>query len=238
VIEEKYAVPRACIFDAYGTLLDIQRLQKSAEKAFGETASLFIALWRQKQLEYSWVETIYCKYRDFAALAYDALNYTLDAFGIRNTALRDELFSNYFRLDPFPDAVPILSVLRQQRIPLGVLTNGSYGMLEEGLRYAKIHGLFDIILSVDEVRAYKPHPSVYRLASERFRLAPHEIVFVSANGWDCAGADAAGLSVLHLKRHKSPIIEYQLAHVPIIESLERLPALLAAPISPSRQSIS
>lgn len=222
---------RAAVFDAYGTLLDVHAAVGRHAARLGERAAAVSALWRAKQLEYSWILSQAGAYEDFWALTGRALDHALAAHGIADAeGLREDLLSAYRRLDAYPDAAPALGALREAGIGTAILSNGQPGMLADALEAAGLAALLDAVLSVDPLRRYKPHPSVYALATERFRCQPHEIAFVSGNAWDAYGAARFGFRVHWLNRGGQPA-EYwldALAAGPPLTDLAALPARLAA----------
>ncbi|HEY0832788.1 MAG TPA: haloacid dehalogenase type II [Azospirillum sp.] len=217
---------RACVFDAYGTLLDVTAAARHCRADLGDAADALAALWRAKQLEYTWVRTLMGDYADFWQVTGEALDYALDRHGRADPALRARLMDLYFRLDPFPDAVPALEALRARGMRTAILSNGSPAMLDGAADGAGLRPLLDDVLSVDPLRLYKPHPSVYRLACDRLGLERAEILFVSSNGWDAAGAGAFGFKVAWLNRAGNPPDRLPAPPTATIASLTDLPALL------------
>jgi 2-haloacid dehalogenase len=220
---------RACVFDAYGTLLDVHAAVARHAPRLGDQAAAVSALWRAKQLEYSWILSATGDYEDFAAITDRALGTALAAHGIADAALRAELLAAYRRLDAFPDAAPVLAALRGAGMATAILSNGEPAMLEEAVSAAGLAGLLDAVLSVHPLRRYKPAREVYALATARFACQPHEVAFVSGNAWDGYGAARFGCRVFALSRAPAPA-EYWLDSLAAarITSLAELPALLAA----------
>ncbi|MGG5807736.1 haloacid dehalogenase type II [Falsiroseomonas sp. CW058] len=221
------APPRACVFDAYGTLLDVHAAVARHAARLGAQAAAVSALWRAKQLEYSWILSAAGDYEDFAAVTDRALGVALAAHGIADAALRADLLAAYRRLDAFGDAAPALTALRRAGIATAILSNGEPAMLEEAVDAAGLAPLLDAVLSVHPLRRYKPHRSVYALATARFACQPHEIAFVSGNAWDAYGAARFGFRVHWLNRAPQPT-EYWLDRVAAarIATLAELPTLL------------
>jgi len=218
---------RAAVFDAYGTLLDVHAAVGRHTARLGERAGALSALWRAKQLEYSWILSQAGTYEDFWALTGRALDHALAVHGIADTGLRESLLSAYRRLDAYPDAVPALQALRSQGVATAILSNGEPGMLAEAVEASGLSPLLDVVLSVDPLHRYKPHPAVYALATERFRCQPHEIAFISSNAWDAYGAARFGFRVHWLNRSGQPV-EYWLDALAVsLPGLAALPARLA-----------
>jgi len=217
---------RAVVFDAYGTLLDVASAAAAARDVLQDRWLPLSDLWRQKQLQYSWLRALMGKHADFWAVTGDALDFALEALRIAEPGLRARLMDCYGRLGPYPDAEPALRRIRAAGLKTAILSNGSPRMLASAARSAQLDGLLDQVLSVEEVGVYKPHPSVYRLACDRLSVWPAEIVFVSANGWDAWGAKAGGLRVAWCNRAGQP--RERLGEGPDAEigSLADLPAVL------------
>lgn len=217
---------RAVVFDAYGTLLDFASAVAAAEDVLGPRWQPLSDLWRQKQLQYSWLRALMGKHADFWTVTGDALDFALEAQRVQEPGLRARLMDAYGRLAAYPDAEATLGRLRQAGLRTAILSNGAPRMLASAVKSARLDGLLDQVLSVEEVGVYKPHPNVYRLACERLAVWPAEIVFVTANGWDAWGAKAAGLRVAWCNRAGQP--RERLGEGPDAEmgSLADLPALL------------
>jgi 2-haloacid dehalogenase len=217
---------RAVVFDAYGTLLDVASAAGQARDVLGERWQPLSELWRQKQLQYTWLRSLMGRHADFWQVTGEALDYALEALRVSEPGLRQRLMDAYARLDAYPDAVPALAALRARGLKLAILSNGAPRMLAQAARSARLDGLLDHVLSVEDVAIYKPHPSVYRLACDKLGVWPAEIAFVSANGWDAWGAKACGLRVAWCNRAGQP--KERLTEGPDAEmrSLEELPALL------------
>lgn len=190
----------ACVFDAYGTLLDVHAAVGRHAAGLGDQARALSALWRAKQLEYSWILSQAGDYEDFETLTERALDVALATHGIADPGLRGALLAAYRELDAFPDAAPALAALRARGVSTAILSNGSPGMLAAATGAAGLAPLLDAVLSVDDLRLYKPAPRVYALAAMRFACAPRDIVFVSGNAWDAYGAARFGCRVLWLNR--------------------------------------
>lgn len=213
--------PRAFVFDAYGTLLDVHSAVARHAARLGPAAAAVSALWRQRQLEYSWILSATGAYEDFAVLTDRALGFALASHGIADAALREDLLAAYRNLAAFPDAAPALARLAARGIPAAILSNGEPAMLEAAVAASGLR--LDAVLSVHPLRRFKPDAAVYRLATERFACQPHEIAFVSANAWDAFGAARFGCRVSWLNRAGGPV-EYRLDETAtIIPSLDQLP---------------
>jgi 2-haloacid dehalogenase len=221
------ATVRAVVFDAYGTLLDFASAAEREGDTLGERWRALADLWRRKQLEYTWLRSLMRRHVDFWQVTGEALDFALQSLGIHDPALRKRLMDLYLQLDAYPDARGALLALREQGLRLAVLSNGSTGMLDAGIRNARLDDLLDVVLSVEEVGIYKPSPEVYGLAARQLDLLPGEVGFVSANAWDAHGAGAFGFRVAWCNRSGQP--PERLPGAPEIEvrSLSDLPAFFA-----------
>jgi len=217
---------RAAVFDAYGTLLDVASAAGQARDVLGDRWQPLSDLWRRKQLEYTWLRSLMGRHADFWQVTGEALDFALEALRVSEPGLRQRLMDAYARLDAYQDAAPALTALRARGLKLAILSNGSPRMLAQAARSARLDGLLDHVISVEDVGIYKPHPSVYRLACDKLAVWPAEIVFVSANGWDAWGAKAAGLRVAWCNRAGQP--KERLTEPPDVEvrTLSELPGLL------------
>jgi len=219
---------RACVFDAYGTLFDVHSAAAREAGALGEQKASVSALWRQKQLEYSWLRSLMGRHADFWQVTGDALDFALESHGIEDRALRERLMALYLELAAYPDVVPALERLRDAGLATAILSNGTPTMLEAAVRSAGIERLLDQVLSIEAVGVYKPDPRVYRLAVEGLGVPAEAIAFVSTNAWDAAGAAAFGFRVAWMNRFGARMERLGTAPAAVIGSLEELPPLLAA----------
>ena len=192
---------QAVVFDAYGTLFDVQSPVNKLAGEIGDKAALLGALWRQKQLEYTWLRSLMGTHADFWVVTRDALDFALAELDINESGLADGLMTLYLKLDVFPEVVEALTALRQRGKRLAILSNGSPSMLDSVVRHAGLDKIFEHVLSVEEVGIYKPSRRVYRLAMQKFHIqdAP-SICFVSANTWDAQAAAQFGFQVVRIAR--------------------------------------
>jgi 2-haloacid dehalogenase len=191
---------KACVFDAYGTLFDVHAPAAALAAELGERGPAISAEWRTKQLEYTWLRSLMGRYADFSQVTADALDYTLETHGLSGSPLRHKLLALYNSLTAYPDAEQCLAALKSAGARTGILSNGAPAMLAAAVTSAKLGATLDYILSADAVRIYKPSPEVYKLATIAFGAEPGQVAFVSANGWDCAGAATFGFRVIHVNR--------------------------------------
>ena len=190
---------KAVVFDAYGTLYDIQSVADVTEDAFPGYGAIITQVWRIKQLEYTWLRSLLRRYQDFAVVTRDSLAYTLRVLGL---AYENETFERviekYLHLDLYPDATETLQALRPRK--LAILSNGSPDMLDALARNSGLDALLDATISVDAKKIFKPSPQAYELIGEVLGTAPDEVLFVSSNPWDAAGAKSFGLKVAWIER--------------------------------------
>ena len=191
---------KAIVFDAYGTLLDINSLDDILEEHFGEVAGQVSKLWRKKQLEYTWLRTLMKRYQLFSEVTMDALTYSCRSYGLElDEVIRDRLYTEYQRLRAYPGTHHVLVELSGQ-IELGVLSNADHLMLQGAMERNNFQNLFLHILSTEDISLFKPDPEVYQLACDRFNTSPDQLLFVSGNPWDVSGAKSFGLKVAWLNR--------------------------------------
>jgi 2-haloacid dehalogenase len=225
--QQKLEGIQALVFDAYGTLFDVQSPVTKLASEIGEQAQNLGALWRQKQLEYTWLRSLMGTHADFWVVTREALDFALAELEINEAGLADELMTLYLKLDPFQEVVEALGALRQRGKRLAILSNGSPSMLDAVVRHAGLDKSFEHVLSVEEVGIYKPSRRVYRLAMQKFHIqdAP-SICFVSANSWDAQAAAQFGFQVVRLAR--TPKRNDNLPGKParVIASLNELSALV------------
>jgi 2-haloacid dehalogenase len=218
-------MPRAFVFDAYGTLFDVHAAIQRHRDAAGPEADRFSEIWRTKQLEYAWMLSAAGRYVDFWTLTERALDYAFARVPSVDQALRVMLLDAYFKLDAFPDARAALTALKARGVRTAILSNGNPRMLEAAIAAANIGAVLDAVLSVDAIRLYKPRPEVYRLATDAFALAPAEAVFVSSNRWDVMGATAYGFRSVWVNRADAPEEYPELRPVAVVGDLAGLAAL-------------
>jgi 2-haloacid dehalogenase len=218
-------MPRAFVFDAYGTLFDVHAAIARYRGAAGPDADRFSEIWRTKQLEYTWTLTLAGDYVEFWSLTERALDFAFARFPSIDPALKPKLLDAYLTLDPFPDARPVLRDLKGRGQSTAILSNGSPKMLAAAVTAAKLDGQLDAVLSVDAIRIYKPRHEVYAMAANHFRLAPGDIIFVSSNRWDVMGAARYGFHTVWVNRAGMPD-EYQGAPGAVLRDLSGLLKLL------------
>ncbi|MGE0152738.1 MAG: haloacid dehalogenase type II [Reyranellaceae bacterium] len=216
----------ACVFDAYGTLFDVNAAVARCRDQIGPEADRLAELWRGKQLQYSWLRSLMRRHVDFWQITGQALDFAMAATGIDDAVLRARLMDLYQTLDAYPDAAPCLRHLKAAGLRTAILSNGSKAMLASAVDSARLGPLLDAVLSVDDVGVFKPDFSVYRLACDRLSVAPGRICFVSSNGWDAHAAADYGFQVAWANRSGQPPEALPGMIAAQLRSLSELPALL------------
>lgn len=219
---------RACVFDAYGTLFDFASAATGCADVLGAKAVPLTALWRDKQLQYAWLRALQGRYAPFWQVTGEALDYALETLDLpQDGDLRTRLLELYRVLGTFPEVPEMLRRLRGAGLVTAILSNGSPDMLDSAVESAGLGGHLDAVLSVDEVRTFKPDPRVYQLAVDRLGLPAEAIAFQSSNAWDAHAAAAFGMRVVWCNRYGQRRERLPGTPVREVRSLAELPALLA-----------
>lgn len=210
------------VFDAYGTLFDVHAAVRKHEQSLGPNATLLSEIWRNKQLEYSWVRSLMGKYKDFWTLTEEALDYAFDKVPDADKGKRADLLDAYFALEAYPEVRSVLERLKAEGNELAILSNGSPDMLKAAVEGNGLTDLLDHVLSVDELRTYKTAEAVYELVGTVFRAFPEAVSFQSSNRWDIAGATAYGFRTVWVNRTGQPDEYRDLAPAAQLKDLEGL----------------
>lgn len=192
---------RACVFDAYGTLFDFASAVTRCRDLPSDHTDALVALWRDKQLQYSWLRSLQGAYVNFWQVTYDALEFALDSLGIDDLSLQNELIGLYRMLDTFPEVPSVLKSLKARGFRTAILSNGTTEMLAATIDHAGIGSLVDDVFSVDEVGVYKTAPQAYQLALDRLGITAREVSFQSSNAWDVHAASAFGFQTIWCNRN-------------------------------------
>ncbi|MFO1119465.1 MAG: haloacid dehalogenase type II [Rhodospirillales bacterium] len=221
------------VFDAYGTLFDVGSAAARCRDLPADRAEALSSLWRTKQLEYTWLRSLRGDFANFWHVTGEALDYAMAALGLSDAVLRSRLMELYFALRAYPEVPGVLRSLKAAGLRTGILSNGSVSMLVAALQSARLQDLLTETISVDAAGIYKPHPSVYQLAVEKFARPAAEIVFVSSNTWDVAGAAHFGFRVVWVARSGGRLDRLPGAPAATIATLADLPSLLVetAPVA-------
>lgn len=190
---------KAVVFDAYGTLYDIQSVAAVTEEAFPGYGEIITQVWRIKQLEYTWLRSLMRRYQDFSVITRDSLAYTLRCLGLEyDEDAFERIMDKYLHLDLYPDALATLAAMRG--LKLAILSNGSTAMLNALVVNSGLDRVLDATISIDSRKIFKPAPDAYSLIETTLRVPPAEVLFVSSNPWDACGAKAFGLNVAWIER--------------------------------------
>jgi len=191
----------ACVFDAFGTLFDFASAARKCSDLPADDLVRLTTLWRDKQLQYTWLRTVQGRHADFWQVTADALDFTLETLQLDRGGLRERLMQLYLALDVFPEVPEMLRRLKADGLRTAILSNGSPAMLASLVTHAGLDDLFDHVLSVETVGVFKPDPRVYQLAVDRLQVAAPRIAFQSSNGWDAHAASAFGMTVVWCNRY-------------------------------------
>ena len=219
---------RACVFDAYGTLFDFASAAAGCSDLLGDSERALTALWRDKQLQYTWLRSLQGRHADFWQVTGDALDFSLETLGLAQPALRARLMDLYRTLNCFPEVPTVLNRLKQAGFVTAILSNGSPQMLQHAVQGSDLNDLIDHVLSVEEVGVFKPHPRVYQLAVDRLGVPANEISFQSSNSWDAYSASAFGMRAVWCNRYGQRRERLPREPDREIKSLDQLPTLLEA----------
>jgi 2-haloacid dehalogenase len=192
---------KACVFDAYGTLFDFAAAAKGCRDVLGERIDKLTALWRDKQLQYTWLRALQGRHVDFWQVTGDAFDFALETLAIEKPGLRDRLMNLYLTLDAFPEVPDVLRRLKTAGLHTAILSNGSPVMLDAAVNAAGLGSLLNAVLSVEEVGVYKPHPKVYQSAVDRLGVPAGAVAYESSNAWDAYAASAFGMQVVWCNRY-------------------------------------
>jgi 2-haloacid dehalogenase len=219
---------RACVFDAYGTLFDFASAARSCADVLGDSVERVSVLWRDKQLQYTWLRAAQGRHADFWQVTGDALDFTLETLGLQQPELRERLMGLYLALELFPEVPDMLARLRRAGLTTAILSNGTPAMLDAVVGRAGLGAMFDAVLSVEDVGAFKPDPRVYGLAVDRLGCPAAAIAFQSSNAWDAHAASAFGMQVVWCNRYGQRRERLPGAPDCEIATLAELPALVGA----------
>jgi 2-haloacid dehalogenase len=212
---------RAVVFDAYGTLFDVHSVIRRCDQIFPGKGAALSQLWRTKQLEYTWLRSLMARYEDFESVTRAALRVAAQTLGVSCPAATEEaLLQEYLQLKPYPEVVAAIAALADR--PLAILSNGSPSMLDPLVANAGLTHHFDAVISVDRLRIYKPHPSVYQLAVDELRVSRERIAFISSNFWDVSGATAFGFRTYWINRSNAHRDELGFQPFAVLTGLDQL----------------
>ena len=193
---------KAIIFDAYGTLFDVNSAAEKCKDKIGDKWEPFANFWRTTQLEYTWLRSLMGRHKDFWQITEDSLDKSIRAFKI-DSSMRDELLNLYKVLSPFREVQETLKTLKEKKFKLAILSNGTPSLLNELVKSNKLEKLFDDIFSIEEVGIYKPSSKVYDIPLNKFKVEKNEVAFLSANTWDVSGGGNYGFNSIWVNRNNN-----------------------------------
>ena len=197
---------KAIIFDAYGTLFDVNSAAEKCKDKIGEKWEGFANYWRTTQLEYTWLRSLMKRHKDFWQITEDSLDKSMMAFNI-NPKMKDELLNLYKVLSPFQEVPETLKTLKEKNFKLAILSNGTPSLLNQLVKSNNLDNLFDDLFSIEEVKIYKPDSKVYDLPIKKYEIKKNEVAFLSANTWDVSGAGNYGYNAIWVNRNNN-IFDY------------------------------
>ena len=193
---------KAIIFDAYGTLFDVNSAAEKCKDKIGDKWEGFANFWRTTQLEYTWLRSLMKRHKDFWQVTEDSLEKSMNAFKI-DKAMKNELLNLYKALNTFPEVKDVLNKLKEKNYKLAILSNGTPALLNELVKSNNLDNIFDDIFSIEEVGIYKPDAKVYDMPIKKYKIQKEEVVFLSANTWDVSGGGNYGYNSVWVNRNNS-----------------------------------
>ena len=191
------------VFDAYGTLFDVDHACKEMAIQLGDNWEKLSSIWRQKQLEYSWLHNSMNEYDSFWKITKDSLEYAMNSLSMNSVKIKNELLDLYFKIGAFEEVEEVLKMIKKNKIKTAILSNGSYDMLNSAVKNSKFDELISEIISVDECKKFKPHRDVYNLVIDKFNINKKNCIFFSSNCWDIHGASNFGFQTVWVNRKKN-----------------------------------
>ena len=217
---------KACIFDAYGTLFDVNAACRELSKEVGDNWEKLASLWRLRQVEYTWLRNSMDEYIDFWQITSDALDYAMETLGIENNELREELLNLYLKLEAYPEVNDLLKKLKQRGLKTGILSNGSMKMLNSAVDNANIREYLDEILSVEDCKIYKPSSKVYDLVKIKMQISKENVLFFSSNAWDMHAASNYGFKTIWVNRFNTKLERLPGKPIDIVKSLDKIDEII------------
>lgn len=215
----------ACVFDVYGTLFDVNSAAAKCKEKLGNQWESFANTWRTTQLEYTWLRSLMNKYKNFWKITEESLDHTMETFKI-NKNMRDELLNLYKDLSPYPEVKECLLNLKSKKIKLAILSNGTPDLLKRLLETNNIQMYFDNIMSVDDIKIYKPDQKVYEMPIKKFNCKPENICFLSSNSWDVSGGGVFGYNAIWVNRFNKVFDKLDYNPKYVINNLNQLVEIL------------
>lgn len=220
-------IAQAIVFDLYGTLYDVHSVVQQCDASYPGRGTEISTLWRQKQLEYTWLRSLMGQYVPFEYVTYDALVYACKHLKLDlDLEISVALTNAYLSLSPYADVADTLRRLKDMALPMAILSNGSVLSIDRVVKNSGLGGYFSHLLSVESVAAFKPDPRVYTLACQALGLSPRQIFFVSSNAWDASGARHFGFNVCWVNRHENTFDELSTVPSHVVSGLDEVPEII------------
>ncbi len=216
---------KAIIFDAYGTLFDVNSAAEKCKDKIGDKWEIFANFWRTTQLEYTWLRSLMGRHKDFWQITEDSLDKSMKAFNI-DTSMKNELLNLYKILSPYKEVTETLKALKEKKFKLAILSNGTPSLLNELVKSNNLNNLFDDIFSIEEVGVYKPDSKVYDIPVKKYKIKKDEIAFLSANTWDVSGGGNYGYQAIWVNRNNNIFDNLDYKPISEIKSLKELTNLI------------
>ena len=195
-------ITKAIVFDAYGTLFDVNSAAEKCKDRIGDKWEGFANFWRTTQLEYTWLRSLMNRHKDFWTITEDSLEKSMKVFDI-DMGMKNDLLNLYKILSPYPEVKEVLENLKKKKIKLAILSNGTPALLSELVKGNDLQNLFDDLFSIEEVGIYKPNSKVYNLPVNKYKIKPNEVTFLSANTWDVSGGGNYGYNAVWVNRNQA-----------------------------------
>ena len=195
-------ITKAIVFDAYGTLFDVNSAAEKCKDRIGNKWEGFANFWRTTQLEYTWLRSLMNRHKDFWTITEDSLEKSMKVFDI-DMGMKNDLLNLYKVLSPYPEVKEVLENLKKKKIKLAILSNGTPALLSELVKGNDLQNLFDDLFSIEEVGIYKPNSKVYNLPVNKYKIKPNEVTFLSANTWDVSGGGNYGYNAVWVNRNQA-----------------------------------
>jgi 2-haloacid dehalogenase len=219
-------VVKVCIFDAYGTLFDVNAACRELSKEVGEQWQELATLWRLRQVEYTWLRNSMNEYINFWNITEDALEYAMETLNMKNEELKNKLLDLYLKLEAYPEVEKVLIQLKKEGYQTGILSNGSEEMLASAVKNAKLENLLDKVLSVEKCKVYKPSSKVYDLVEKEFKINKINCAFFSSNAWDMHAAAHYGFKTIWVNRFEGNLEKLPGKPYKIVQTLEKIVDIL------------
>ena len=212
---------KAIVFDAYGTLFDVNSAAEKCKSKIGHKWEAFANFWRTTQLEYTWLRSLMKRHKNFWQITEDSLDKSIEVFKI-DKSMKNELLNLYKVLSPYPEVKRVLENLKKKNLKLAILSNGTPDLINELVKSNDLNDLFDDLFSIEEVKIYKPDSKVYDLPVKKYNIKPEEITFLSANTWDVSGGGNYGYNSIWVNRNKGSFDKLDYQPKQVIDNLSQL----------------